>query len=121
MACWPTGRELTLLNVHVGGVTAPPPDPAARSSVISDVAEQTEPSLTAISTARHRLVRAVRRSVRVAIGIVEGNGGDFAAAPNDQSANGRKDQANDEKRRQDRLGREDRLPCLEPLLLERGV
>ena len=53
-------------------------------------------------------------------GIVVGQT-DLITADDEESTDGREDDANYEKRRKDRLWCQNRLPGLQPLLLERGI
>jgi hypothetical protein len=46
---------------------------------------------------------------------------DLITANYEESTDGREDDADDEKRRKDRLWCQNRLPGLQPLLLERGI
>lgn len=69
----------------------------------------------------HVSPRTVGGGIGVTLGVVEANVGDLARTPDDEAANGREDDTDEEEGGEDRLRCEDGLPCLETLLLERGV
>jgi len=61
------------------------------------------------------------RSEFLAFGVVKSHFGDKGRAPNEETANGCEDDANNEESWEDGLWGKDRLPCLETLLLEGSV
>lgn len=76
---------------------------------------------TLVGAAGHRGERAICGRGSIALRVVERDGRDFAAAPDDECTDGGKDDANDEQRRQHGFRCQDGLPSLQPLLFERGV
>ena len=71
--------------------------------------------------ARRQLRKRVVRGFKLALGVVDGVVVDFVGPPEEDAAEGDKDDADEEKGRQDGGGGEDGLPGFEALLLEGGV
>ena len=80
-----------------------------------------ETRVTIVISARHGLVGPVRGRASVTLSIIEGDCCDLAASPNYEPAYGREYDADEEEGGQHGLGCQDRLPSLEPLLLESGI
>ena len=61
------------------------------------------------------------RSLGITVGVVDCELGDLVASPYQKASDGGKEEPNNKERREDCPWCEDRLPCLETLLLESGV